>query len=530
MPADKQSWRHGTVPAAFGRLVRPFSGPGRSGFGRERASLAPAGGDSALTPWLTLSFVCLACFFAGLSWAALNVAIPVVVRHFHAGPVPATWVVLVPQLANTAFMISFGRMADVIGRRALFLFGVGLFTLSSLLCGLAPGVWILVAFEVVQSMASGAILANCAAILVDAFPAERLNQVFGIYIGSFSVAELFGPSAGGFVADSIGWRWIYWLNVPVGVACYLWGRRVLPRRGLRGGQRLDLPGLIMVPVALAGLIFALAQSEVWGWASPAVLAGLFAAVVIVIIFLAVERRLADPLVQMRLFANRAFTLAMSSAFINAMAQFSIVLLIALFFQAAHGNSAFEAGLKVTPLSALNGLFALLAGVLTRLGRPRGVAVLGSALATAGMVLLLVTIRDSYLLTAIALALTGAGTGIFLPFNANVLMSDVPRARVGVTNAIRLTVQNVGALMCTAVCLTVITSSLTAGVRHEFFAGNVAKLAPATLPKLFGAYQAALTLIVVLGVIGTALAAASWVYGRRMAGAARYEYRQLEETR
>jgi EmrB/QacA subfamily drug resistance transporter len=480
--------------------------------GKSSSTPAVPGGDVSRTAWLTLSFVCLACFFAGLSWAALNVAVPVVVRHFHAGPVPATWIVLVPQLANTAFMMSFGRLADVLGRRRLFLFGVGFFTIASLLCGLAPDVWLLVAAEVAQSIAGGAIIANSAAILIDAFPPERFNQVFGIYIGSFSIAELLGPSVGGIIADSLGWRWIYWLNVPVGVLCYLWGKRVLPRITGWSGDGLDIPGLILVPVALAGLVFALAQSEVWGWTDPAVLAALVAACVISLLFLLAERRLADPMIELKLFASRSFSLAMGSAFVNAMAQFSVVLLIALFFQGAHGDSALEAGIKVTPLSATNGLFALAAGILTRLGRPRGVALLGSALATAGIILLRLSIHDSYALTALALVLTGAGTGIFLPFNANVLMTGVPRSRAGVTNAVRITLQNIGALLCTAVCLTLITSALTGPVRRDFFAGDVSKLTPDLLPKLYGAYQNALTLIAVLAVIGTALAAASWLYG------------------
>jgi len=233
-----------------------------------------------------------------------------------------------------------------------------------------------------------------------------------------------------------------------------------------------------------------------------------------VLFVMVERRVRYPVVELRLFRDGPFSLAMASAFLNAMAQFSVVLLIALFFQAAHGDSSFDAGLKVTPLSAVNGLVAAAAGLLTHVGRPRGIALGGSVLATAGIVLLRLTIHDSYVLTAIALAMTGAGTGIFLPFNANIVMTDVPRLRVGVINAIRLTLQNVGALISTAVCLTLITNSLTADARAGFFAGNVSKLAPSTLPHLYDAYDEALTLIAALAVAGTIAAAASWLYARR----------------
>lgn len=475
-----------------------------------------ADGD-LLGAWVTLAFVSLACFFSGLSLAALNVAVPVVVRHFQAGPVAATWIVLVPQLASTAFLISFGLLADVMGRRSLFLFGVGGFTTASLLCGSAPNVWLLVAIEVVQSVASAALFANCAAILMDTFPARRLSHALGFYIASFAVAELFGPSAGGLIADSLGWRWIYWLNVPVGLACFLWGRKVLPRRAGRPCTgRLDVAGLLLLPGALALLIFGMTQSGAWGWGNAAVDGGLAAAAVLLALFISVERRARHPMMRLRLFRDPALTLAMASAFINAMALFAVVLLAALFFQTAHGDSAFSAGLKVTPLSAANALLAAVAGPMTRVGRSQGVAFFGSLLATAGVVMLRLSTHSGYWFTAVALAVTGAGAGIYLPFNASVLLNDVPKEQVGAVNGLRLTLQNMGMLTSTVVCLTLITRPLPGKLRHQFFAGNVSQLSPRALPTVFSAYDDALTLLCALAAVGSAAACASWVYAYREA--------------
>jgi EmrB/QacA subfamily drug resistance transporter len=465
---------------------------------------------------VTLAFVCIACFFAGLSLAALNVAVPVVVRHFHASPVAATWVVLVPQLASTAFMVSFGRLADVIGRRSLFLFGVGGFTAASLLCGAAPNVWLLVTIEVVQSVASGAIFANSAAILIDLFPPARLSHVLGVYIAAASVAELLGPSAGGFIADSLGWRWIYWLNVPVGIACYVWGHKMLPRRAEHiATERLDIAGLLLAPAALAGLIIAMTQSEVWGWANATVDGGLVVAAALLALFIVIERRVRHPVLPLGLFRDRAFSLAMISAFVNSTALFGVVLLIALFLQAGHGDSALGAGLKVTPLAAASALAAAVAGLVIKAGRAQGVALFGSLLAAAGIITLRAAIHSSYSLTAVALAMTGAGLGIFLPFNASAVMDgEVPRQAAGVVNGIRLTLQNAGALLSTVICLALITHSLPAAARPEFFAGNVSRLSAHALPALFAAYDEALTLLCVLALLGTAAAGASWIYAQR----------------
>ncbi|MGY1746526.1 MFS transporter [Blastococcus sp. SYSU D00695] len=475
----------------------------------------PSGeGGGAPGAWRTLAFVCLACFFSEIGWAGLAVAVPVVVRDLDATSTAATWLVLAPQLAATAFMISFGRLADIFGRRTLFLWGVAVFTVASVLCALATDAWFLVGSQVLVAMACGAIVANGAAILVDTFPAARLNHALGVYVASFSLAALLGPAAGGLVADTIGWQWLFWFGVPVGVACLLWGSRALPRdAGARSG-RLDVPGLVLVPVALLGLVFILTQSGQWDWRSPGVLAGVAGVVLVLVVFVVAERRAADPIIDFSLFGDRPFALAMFSAFVNAMALYTVPLIVALFFQAALGDSAFLAGLKITPLSAIDGLIALAAGMLARFGKPRSLALVGSAVAAAGIVLLRFGIQESYTLTAIALVLTGAGVGIFLPANANVVMTDVPSDRVGVTNAVRLTLQSVGGLLCTAVCLALITGSLDPSLRGGFFAGEVSELGEDALPRLYGAYDSALTLLSVLAVLGTLAAGASWAYARR----------------
>jgi EmrB/QacA subfamily drug resistance transporter len=478
------------------------------------AGPASSGRDTKDRAWRTLAIVCLACFFSEVSWTGVSVAVPVVVRELESSPSSATWLVLAPQLAATALMIGFGRLADIIGRRTVFLSGVVAFTLSSLAAGLAPSTGALIGLLVVLAVASGAIVATGAALLVDAYPAHRFGHALGIYVASFSAAALLGPATGGLIAETLGWRWLFWLATPVGLLCYLWGRRVLPRSTPARDHRLDLPGFLLLPLALLGLTFALTSAGEGEWDSPATAATMAGAAVAIVVFIAVERRASDPIVDLSAFRHPPFALAMSSSFVNAMAHYTLSLLLVLYFQAAHGESALEAGLKITPMPAVIGTVSALAGPLARFGGPRAMAFVGSGLATTGIVLLPFVVHEPYEVTLIALVVIGIGVGVFLPSNAAVVMTDASDARVTVTNAIRLTLQSLGGLLCTAVCLTVLTSSLDPEAGRHFFAGNMARLAPSALPDLYDAYDVVLVILAVLSALGTLTAAASWLYARR----------------
>ena len=270
--------------------------------------------------WRTLSVVGLASVFSGMSTSALNVALPAVVRHFSAGATAASWILLAFMLTQTVLMITFGRLADLFGRRSMYLAGLATFTTASLLAGLAPSAWALVGFRVLQAAGSAMLLTNSAAIVTDAFPRHRLGQGMGIYLASFSIAQLLGPTLGGFLAAHAGWRWLFWYNVPVGAACLVWGAVAL-RRTAPGGERrsLDLPGNLLVFVALGGGLVGLSQVTALGWSDPVVLAGLALFVVLLPAFLLLERRMPHPLVDVSLFGDRAFAFGLLASFLNSVA-------------------------------------------------------------------------------------------------------------------------------------------------------------------------------------------------------------------
>lgn len=444
--------------------------------------------------WRTLSVVSLASILTALNGSALNVALPEVVRHFHASSVASTWVLLSAQLTSTTLMVVFGRLADIFGRRAMYLCGLAVYIGASLLLGLSPGVWWLVGLRVVQAAGSAMLITNSAAIVTDVFPRRSLGTGLGIYTASFSVAQLVGPTLGGFLAHQLGWEWVFWYNVPLGVICMAWGVVAL-RPSAPSGQarRMDVPGIALVLLSLGSLLFALTQVTELGWASPLVLGGLLACAVLLPVFVFVEMRSPAPVIDLRLFAEPALGFGVLASFLNAMARFAVILLTALFFQAVAGETPLQAGLRVLPLAVAAMLASPIAGLAMRRVRARTMTLVGTGLTTLGLGVLLLSVSESANYPAFlpGLLLIGAGSGAFMPSNTAGMMHGLPADRVGIVNAVRLMMQNVGNVVSVALAMSIVTSPLPAELRRYVFAGTVSGISPDTVGRLVTGYHWAL---------------------------------------
>jgi len=445
----------------------------------------------------------------------LSVAVPAIVRDFHAGSLAATFVILAPSVTCTALMLSMGRLGDLVGRRKIYLAAIAAFTVASLFAAVTPSVWLLITLEACQAIGTAALWANNAALVLELVPAGRANHALGVYYASISAAQLIGPSVGGAIASAAGWRWIFLMSVPVGIISLLACRAVLPRGTGRGrGVPADLPGNILVLIGVCGLIVSLSLSQTSGWLSPPVIGGAAASVVLLAAFAVRELKVQHPLLNLRMFADRPLTLAMASACANAMAQWSPVLLMVLYFQAVSGDSALEAGLKITPLPVVSVIAAVSAGRLSQWVRTDTLVVVGSGLASAGIAFLAVTIGGGYPAMLVALALIGLGSGIFGPANSRIVMSRGPQLSGGVINGSRVMLSEVFYLISTTVVLTIVTSPLAAGLRRQFYAGTVSRLPHAVALELLTGYKHAILVLTALALIGTSAAFASLTGGQR----------------
>ncbi|MBE9375873.1 MFS transporter [Saccharopolyspora sp. HNM0983] len=459
--------------------------------------------------WRVLSVVSLASVLTGLGTSSLNVALPQVAGHFDASATAASWMLLSFMLTTTSLMVLFGRLTDLFGRRSMYLCGLAVYAAASLLLGFSPHEWVLIGLRVVQAAGATLLLTNSAALVTAAFPREHLGRGMGIYLASFSVAQLLGPVLGGFLSHRFGWEWVFWSNVPVGLCCLLWGAAVLrPSPPADPDRGIDALGNLLVLACLGSFLLGLAQVGQYGWDHPLVLGSFAVFAVLAPVFAVVERRTRRPAVDLALFAEGGFSFGLAAALFNTIARMAVVLLIALFYQAVLAEDPVSAGMKVLLLPLTTMVASAVAGMLQSRWRARTIATTGSALSAAGLVVLAlaVTPQAHYPPIAVGLVVLGIGSGMFMPANATEVLDRIPPGRIGIGNAMRLAVQNVGVMLSTALSLTIITAPLPEALRAAVFDGTVHGISDAAVQQLVFGYRIALLSMAVLALCGVAACA------------------------
>jgi EmrB/QacA subfamily drug resistance transporter len=459
-----------------------------------------------------LFVVSVSTVLTALSGGLLNISLPVVVRYFHASALQATWLLLGSMLTVTALIIMFGRLADLFGRRPMYLTGTALMTASSLAAALAPDVTVLIVIRVVQAVGVAMLLANLAAMLALTFPAERLPQVMGIYMSALSAATLAGPPVGAILAETVGWRWIFGLQVPIGAFCLLWSAatlRSMPAMSRRR-ERLDGPGTALVALTLSGLVIGLSELQTAGPRSPVVIGGFVVFALGLPLFVLVEQRTRAPLIELKLFAQASIAAANAAMFFGNMARWAAEVIGGLYFQAVDGDSALTAALKVLPMPICTTLAGLAMGRISRWGSQRAIAVGAAWISTAGVVLLLVAFGGGapYPLIGLGFLIVGIGGGVFMPANTTAILQEVPAERLGVVNAVRMMLMSSGGLLATALGLALITSTLPYSLHSAVFAGTVSRLGGQAVHELRDGYTRAMLALLVLSVLGAASAMVS----------------------
>ncbi|MGW8375330.1 DHA2 family efflux MFS transporter permease subunit [Streptomyces sp. ODS28] len=434
-------------------------------------------------------------FLAGVNTSTMDVALPTVSSHFGASASAASWTLLSYMLVTTVLLFPFGRVADMIGRRRMYLAGTALLTVGSLLCGLAPGIGWLIAFRCLQAVGAAALLCNITALLTDAFPARRLPTALGINVTVAAMAQVLGPALGGVLASGLGWRAVFWFNVPIGVTGLIWAALILrPGTAHRSrGESFDYLGAALSTLALGGLVLALSEGGAQGWTSAPVLAGLLLFVLFTPLFLMAQARRRHPLIDLSLFADRARAMAYLALFLMAMAYFAVVLLMSLYLQAASGMPPYQAGLHVLYVALAMAIASPIAGRLRDRFSARALSSSGLLVSAAGLFALSVLIApsmNSAALTACLVAV-GAGVGLFMTPNTSSIMESVPAQRRGIANGVRQTAQNAGYAVSTALALAVVTSGLPAATKEAAYAGSVSSLSPHTMDLFTNGYRWAL---------------------------------------
>ncbi|WP_324669275.1 MFS transporter [Geochorda subterranea] len=463
--------------------------------------------------WQILSAIAIGTLMGPVDGSVVNIALPVITQRFGTTLAMAEWIAMAYLLVISSVLLTWGRLGDMYGHRRIYLGGFAVFTLGSLLCGAAGGIGWLVAFRVVQALGAGMMLASGPAIITEVFAPTERGRALGLNAVAVAVGLSIGPVLGGFLVEHLGWRSIFYINLPIGLVGIAWAYRVLPPPTAVRPAAFDVPGALTLFGALFSLLLALSQGEIWGWRAPATLALAALGVVGLLVFVAVERRAAAPMVDLSLFDNRVFVLANASALTNFMAQFSVTFLMPFFLQFALGMPPDRAGTVMLGLPAAMMVVAPLAGYLSDRFGSRWPAVTGMTILAAGIVSM------SQLDAGASgsgifwrLAVLGLGAGLFQTPNNSAIMGSVPRDRLGIAGGMLASMRNIGMVLGIGVSGAVFMA--TAGGRPE--------LAAADLDLFLSGMHAAMSTGAAFALLG---AVAAWAARTSSSGPGRRAWRE-----
>jgi len=417
-------------------------------------------------------------FMSALDGSVVNTTLPVIRTALNSDVATVEWVVTVYLLVVSGLLLSFGRLGDLRGHKRLYAAGFVIFVLGSALAGWAPTVGALIGFRAAQAVGAAMLFANSPAILTKNFPASERGRALGLQATMTYLGLTTGPALGGWLAGWLGWRSIFYINVPVGLLALVLSLHFIPTdAGANHADRFDLLGAVIFVVGLIALMLGLNQGHAWGWTSPSILGLLLGAAVMLVIFVHIEQRAASPMLDLTLFRQRIFSAATASAVMNYICLYSITFLLPFYLIQGRGLSTAETGLILTAQPLVMAVVAPLSGALSDRIGSRLLSTLGMAILAGGLLLLsTLSASSSFGQVAAWLAVAGLGTGIFISPNTSALLGAAPAGRQGIASGILATARNVGMVLGVGLAGAVFTSVLASSGALMNSAGNGAVVA------------------------------------------------------
>ncbi len=452
--------------------------------------------------WFVFAAVAAGMFLATIDGSIVNIALPTLETELHTQFAIVQWVVLGYMLVLVTLLLSIGRLADMIGKKWLYLSGMIIFTLGSMLCGTAQTVEILIAFRILQAVGAAMIMALGTAILTEVFPSSERGKVLGLGGLMISLGSISGPTLGGVILGVTTWHWIFYVNVPVGIAGILLVFRFVPLSVPPGGQKFDLAGAIALGLSLLALLIGLSIGQENGFADPLVLGLLIVFAVILTGFIVIEARAAQPMVDLQLFRNALFSVNLITGFAVFVGSAGTVLLMPFFLQNVLQLPPETAGLMLATVPLAMGVVAPISGTLSDRFGTRRLTVIGLAILVGGYALVGTLNEQAQILTYVMCFVPiGIGMGVFNSPNNSAIMGAAPRNRLGVASSLLSLTRTIGQTAGMAIIGTLWASQVVA---HGGPLGDATTAPPAIQ---VAALQDTLHVIVVI--IALALALSVW---------------------
>ena len=421
-------------------------------------------GSAESRRWSVLVAIGVGTFMSALDGSVVNTVLPLLRRDLATSVAQIEWGSSVYLLVVSALLLAVGRAGDLYGHKRTYLAGFAIFVAASVLCGMAASAQSLIAMRGLQGVGAAMLFANSPAILTKAFPAAQRGRALGTQATFTYLGLTAGPSLGGWLAQSLGWRSVFFINIPVGIAGMLLAARAIDDdRPEERGERFDWAGAALFSGALVTAMIVLNQGHAWGWSSPPALIGFTGAVVLLALFVSVERRRKSPMLDLSLFANRVFTASSVSALLNYITTYCVIFVVPFVLIQARGLPAGRAGLVLTAQPIVMAIVAPLSGSMSDRIGSRLLAFSGMSISAVALVALAFAVEQGSLIAiAGALAMFGLGIGLFVAPNNSALMGAAPRQRQGIAAAVLATARNVGMVLGIGLAGAVFTTVLAHG--------------------------------------------------------------------
>ena len=432
--------------------------------------------------WKALSVTSVGALMAAVDSTVVLLALFPMAEDLHSDFVTMTWVIIAYLVVNTALVLSLGRLADMYGRKLLYNIGFAIFTIGSALCGFAPDGLSLVAFRVVQGTGAALLTSNSFAILSEAFPRNETGRAFGLQSIVWGLGNVVGVVLGGVIITYTTWRWIFLINVPIGIFATAWAyvtlRTVLPP-GHRGS--FDIPAAGSFTGGLLALLLGITWGLLYSWTDPTTIVALAVSPVIFILFVVWEARYSrDPILEFDFFRNRVFAFSVLAALLQFLAIFSVNVLLIFYLEGIEGLSALQSSYLIIPFALAAAAVGPVGGVLTDRFGFRRISVLGVLITAASLYLFSqLTVNSTLLQIGGIETVSGIGLAFFWPSNTAAIMASTPPAKYGVGSGAMNTFRNTGAILSFALSLTAATSVLKPEIVYQLFVGNLSGKLPPT---------------------------------------------------
>jgi len=443
--------------------------------------------------WWVLIAIGTGTFMSALDASVVNTILPVVRNAFHTNVASIEWVVTVYLLVLSGLLLTFGRLGDLRGHKSIYIWGFGIFVLSSMLCGVAWSTAALVVFRGLQAIGGAMLASNAPAIVTGNFPAHQRGRVFGLVSTMTYLGLTVGPSLGGWLTQSFGWRSIFYINVPVGLLALSLSLRFIPRDiPSATNQRFDLLGALVFLSGLTALLLGLNRGADWGWNSQPTLVLIGMAVLFLIFFIVVERRSPAPMLDLSLFRIPLFTTSVISAVLNYICVYSITFLMPFYLIQGRGLNPAAAGMLLTAQPILMALSAPVSGAFSDKVGSRLPGMIGMAILAGGLFMLSGLEQMTALwYPALALAVAGLGTGTFISPNTSALMGAAPKTHQGIASGVQAAARNVGMVLGIGMAGAIFTTHLVQNTPQAFYQGIAMGFLAAAGVAVFGILMSAL---------------------------------------